>query len=142
MKLRFKVGIKPYYQNVLILCNDFLKHDLGLPDGVMRSWCRRPHSMILGIAVAYYYDKAIGSAIICRPLKNESVNLGVYVHPDYRRNGIARALFQKLKEHFPNEKLIARTHDLPGYAFYFSMIPNEISKEDCYYNEDRFLFNT
>lgn len=72
------------------------------------------------IWIAWLDGKAIAWGMLTSRKDNRKLQIGVYVHPDYRRNGIGSRLIEKAKTHAKAKKrsLVSQGWDYRGKNFY------------------------
>jgi len=93
--------------------------DVGLPVGSgMKDDLRDNRSG--KIWVAWLAGKPIAWSMLTDRMDNNNLQVGVYVHPDFRRNGIGKRLLGKAKVYGKAEKrpIVSQAWDRRGKNFY------------------------
>ena len=105
------------------LCYDAYNNRMYLEDGAMLAWYERGQkqpSLVRTIVIAYDGSKIVAVAmLLSRLLWN--TNVGVYVHPRYRRKGIATKLIKQLRKQAPERDLHPSPHDDRAVDFFKSV---------------------
>ena len=98
------------------------RHRLRYHNGMMRDWYE--WEKIAVIATAYDRNKPVAKAILLKTF-DTGINIGVYVRPEYRRQGIGKKLAQLIKRRNSTQKrkiIIRCAFDgTAGRTFYASL---------------------
>jgi len=82
------------FKGIQVSRKEGIRHRLRYHNGMMRDWYE--WEKIAVIATAYDRKKPIAKAILLN-VRDTGINIGVYVRPEYRRQGIGKRLAQLIK---------------------------------------------